>query len=263
MSTLSFVKYQGAGNDFVLIDDRSRSFPSHNQPFIQKLCCRRFGIGADGLLLLSDDFTSDFRMRIFNSDGVEAESCGNGLRCFAQFICDLGFPKKNYRIALENRIVEVWFEKDLVAVDMGPIQNLQMHLSTEIGAVHFVNTGVPHVVHFVPNIHDIDLLKIGFFLRNHSKFQPKGTNVNVASLDPWGNLHARTFERGVEGETFACGTGALAVAFIASEVYGLKMPLEVCFKGGNLIVDKQGDSMHMIGPAVKVYDGIWPRIPKI
>lgn len=253
MSMLSFAKYHGAGNDFVLIDDRSRSFPFHDSNFIQKLCDRKIGIGADGLILLADDPSADFRMRIFNSDGFEAESCGNGLRCLARFIQDLGFKKNTYKIAAGNRTVEVWFERDLVGVDMGLAEGLQLGLDTELGVVHFVDTGVPHVVQFVKDVEAVDLTVLGPLLRHHPKFQPKGANVNFVSRISETSFRARTFERGVEGETLACGTGAVAIGVVAKNLYKTQMPFSICFRGGELRIDEKEGRLIMIGPAVKVF----------
>lgn len=248
----SFVKYHGAGNDFVLIDDRSRSFPFHDRKFIQNLCNRKQGIGADGVILLAEDASADFRMRIFNCDGQEAESCGNGLRCLARFIQDLGFKKNSYGIAIGNRTVEVWFEEDLVAVDMGEAEGLRLNIDTEVGSVHFVDTGVPHAVQFVSDVEAVDLGVLGPRLRHHFQFQPRGANVNIATRLSDKTLKGRTFERGVEGETLACGTGAVAIAVVAKKIYKMEMPLTILFRGGELIVNEKEGRLHMIGPAVRV-----------
>lgn len=255
MSTLSFVKYHGAGNDFILIDDRARFFSCSDSQRIQQLCDRKFGVGADGLILLQLDSDADFRMRIFNSDGKEAEKCGNGLRCLARLIEDLGFVRKKYQIATGSGPVEISFEGDLIAVDMGFAERLQLNLATEVGLVHFIHTGVPHVVQFVQDIEAVDLPLLGSYLRHHPQFSPYGTNVNVVSLISPHSLQARTFERGVEGETLACGTGAVAIAVIAKNLYHLRMPLSVHFKGGELLIDESRERLKMIGPAIRVYQG--------
>ena len=258
MSIVSFVKYQGSGNDFILIDDRKSSFPCSNSTFIQKMCHRRFGVGADGLILLQQDRPADFKMRIFNSDGLETESCGNGLRCLARFIADLGFGEKKYCISLSNQRVEVWFEGDLIAIDMGKPSSLDLNLETELGVVHFVHTGVPHVVHFVSDVEKMDLSILGPQLRYHPRFQPKGANVTVVSQGTSGGVFlARTYERGVEGETLACGTGAIAIAWVARAVYNMKLPLRISFKGGDLMVGEKEEQVYSLGPAVKVYQGFF------
>jgi len=234
MSTLSFAKYEGAGNDFILIDDRDGSFAAD----VQKLCHRKFGIGADGVIL----FQKDFRMRIFNSDGTEAESCGNGLRCLGQFIRDLGIPGEKHQIKIHDRAVEISYVEGKIAVDMGQPRNLKLHL----GPVHFVDTGVPHVVYFGEGIEEL-----GPVFRHQFK-----ANANFAVLQPDGSIKVRTFERGVEGETLACGTGACAVAYIASKLYGLQGPIQICFPGGNLEVTIKKTGLVMTGPAKKVFEGL-------
>jgi len=242
MSKRSFVKYHGLGNDFILIDDREGTFPIGE---VSPLCHRKFGIGADGVIL----FQSPCRMRIFNSDGTEAESCGNGLRCFVLFLRELGIYKEVYSIQIGNRAVEAKMAGNQVAVNLGEPTGLRLHLATEIGAVHFVDTGVPHVVHFVPDVDVIDLPTTASRLR--PLFAPRGANVNVAALQPDHSLRVRTYERGVEAETLACGTGAVAVAAVARKVYGLEGALQICFPGGSLVIDRE----WMIGEATRVFEG--------
>ncbi len=261
MSKLSFVKYEGAGNDFILIDDRALLFPIHDKERIQLLCHRRFGIGADGIILLQHDKVADFRMRIFNSDGSEAESCGNGIRCFKLFISDLGLQAT--RIATGSRIVEATFEGDKIGVQMGMARDLRLHLQIDGKEIHSVDTGVPHAVQFVEDVDQIDIQKEGSSLRHHSFFQPKGTNVNFAELQNDGSIRVRTFERGVEGETLACGTGATAVAAVASQIYQLPSPISLCFQGGTLEIhfkdhfkDKGLSDLKMVGPARRVFSGV-------
>lgn len=253
MSKQLFAKYEGAGNDFILFDDRALQFPLSS---IRRLCDRKFGIGADGILLLQSDSVADFRMRIFNSDGSEAEGCGNGLRCLIQFIADLGFPKKPYRISIGNRIVDTEFVGERIAIRMGPALYMQHH---QIGCwdVHFVDTGVPHAVIFVPDVSQIDLLKEAPLIRHHPLFQPRGANVNFASLME-NAMRVRTFERGVEGETLACGTGAVAVTAIAANVHKMKSPLQLHFAGGELEVrfDQALTDLQLIGPARFIFRGL-------
>lgn len=243
-----FSKYQGAGNDFILIDDRALHF---NPTLVPQLCHRKFGIGADGVLLLQNDPHSDFRMRIFNSDGSEAESCGNGLRCLMLFIVDLGLPKKTYRIATGERVVQAGFEGDKISVQMGTALHLK-ELCIDGYTVHSLDTGVPHVVVFSPNT---DLKTIGPFLRRHPAFQPAGTNVNMAQVQSDGSVHIRTYERGVEGETLGCGTGAAAVGVIASQKYHLPNPIRICSAGGAIEVYVDGLNVTLVGSALKVFEG--------
>jgi diaminopimelate epimerase len=263
MSKRSFAKYQGAGNDFILIDDRDSTFPLSDRDLIAHLCRPKIGIGADGLILLQketrDSFHAPLRMRIFNLDGLEAEGCGNGLRCVAKFLLDLGFAKERVALGTFDRVVHLNYIEDWVEVEMGRPQEMKLHLSTSIGEVHFVNTGVPHVVHFVDAVPSVDLPKVGKFLRHHPLFQPKGANVNVAALLPDGSVQVRTFERGVEGETLACGTGGCAVAAIANAIYALPWPLKVCFPGGDLFLSMKGETLAMAGPAIRVFEGTFSK----
>lgn len=250
-----FAKYQGAGNDFILIDDRAPSFPLNDQKLVQQLCHRKFGIGADGLILLQTDSTADFRMRIFNCDGSEAESCGNGLRCLMRFISDLGLPQKPYTIATANRIVHAEFLGEKISIQMGPARDLRLHLKIDEWTVHSVDTGVPHAVLFVSDLEKVDLKTIGPYLRHHPTFQPRGTNVNIASQQSDGSFRVRTFERGIEGEVLACGTGALAVGAIASEIYRSPSPVHIHFSGGELEIHYQNKELRMVGPAKRIFVG--------
>lgn len=253
MSKLSFVKYEGAGNDFIIIDDRVPFFPTEDSDFIQKLCHRRFGIGADGVILLQNDGIADFRMRIFNSDGSEAESCGNGLRCLARFIADIqGEISASYKIWMHDQIVEAFVEKEKISIALNNPRNLTLNIQQD---VHFVDTGVPHAVVFVPDVAKVNLHQEGKALRSHPCFGPKGSNVNFASLNPDRVISVRTFERGVEGETLACGTGAAAVAAIAAQVHNLPSPIHTRFPGGDLEISFTDRGLKLAGPAVRVFEG--------
>jgi diaminopimelate epimerase len=253
MSKLSFVKYQGAGNDFIIIDDRVPFFPTDDTHLIQKLCHRRFGIGADGIILLQTDAKADFRMRILNSDGSEAESCGNGLRCLARFIADIrGESITSYKIWMHDQIVEAFVEKEKISIALNDPRNLTLHIQQD---VHFVDTGVPHAVVFVPDVQKIDLNREGRALRFHPCFGPRGSNVNFASLQSDGSISVRTFERGVEGETLACGTGAAAVGTIAAQLYNCPSPIRTHFPGGDLEISFSDEGLKLAGPAVRVFEG--------
>lgn len=241
MSKLSYGKYSGCGNSFILIDDREREFSQD----VRLLCDEA---DTDGVILLQTDPAADFRMRIFNRDGSEAESCGNGLRCLLRFLSDLGFPKKTYRIAAADRIVTGSYVGDLYSIDLGAPQGLKLHLQIDDFILHSVDTGVPHAVLFVPDLQKIDIPHLGAYLRSHPHFAPRGTNVNFATLQP-DKIEARTFERGV-GEVLSCGTGAAAVAVIASSLFQLKSPILIATPGGELQV-KIGESITLLGTVEK------------
>lgn len=248
MSTRSFAKYQGAGNDFILF-----FAPPFAPEKIRALCHRKFGIGADGAIFLQKDSVADFRMRIFNSDGTEAESCGNGLRCLFRFITDLGFPRQPYRIAVGKKIVYGDFFGDKVRVNMGEVSNVKQ-LYIDGGKVHFIDTGVPHAVLFVPDVGRVDVMREGALIRHSALFAPRGANVDFAAIRGDGSVAVRTYERGVEGETLACGTGAVAVAIAAVQVLGMVSPVRVCFPGGELEIEV-GKEVWMAGEAVRVFEG--------
>lgn len=249
MSINTFVKCEGAGNDFILIDDRSETFPTKDKPYIAWLCHRRFGIGADGVILLQSTPHADFQMRIFNSDGSEAPTCGNGLRCLVRFIAELGFPHKKYRILTAGQVVEAEFVGDLIRIQMALPTPLKPRARLGEFDVHSFSVGTSHAVVFVPCVASIDLLSIGSTLRHHEYFAPHGLNVNLAALQPDGSFHVRTFERGVEGETWACGTGAVAVV-AASQRHGL---VKCVFPGGELEIEVGERGAWMTGPANVVF----------
>jgi len=249
MSNLIYDKYEGCGNSFVVIDDRALNFPCSDVSLIQKLCHRE---GVDGLLLLQCDPAAEFRMRIFNADGGEAEACGNGLRCIARYMADLGLTP--HRIAMGNQVVEVQFVGDQIAVLCPP--PTQLVLSRKVGpwTVHTVNTGVPHAVVFVLDVNAIDVTKEAPFLRHHPLFAKSGTNVNFVSVDSDRSLVLRTFERGVERETLACGTGAMAASVVAWALKVAKGPINCRTRGGVLLIEQNGitGELKIIGPAGKL-----------
>lgn len=223
MSKLSCGNYQGCGNTFTIVDGRN--------------------LDLDGLILMLPDPAADFRMRIFNRDGSEAESCGNGLRCAMRFLADSGLPRKKYTIAIGPRIVEADFVGDKISIQMGIPKDLKLHILPDI---HFVDTGVPHAVIFVDNLDTIDVAQEGKVLRDRLQ-----SNVNFATLQKDGSLRVRTYERGVEGETQACGTGAAAVAVIATELYRIHNPITIRFPGGEIEIHYDGH-MTMLGPANQI-----------
>lgn len=254
-----FYKYQGTGNDFVMIDDRNGAFEQENQVLIEKLCDRRFGIGADGLILLQKAEGYDFRMVYFNADGREGSMCGNGGRCIVRFAADLGV---------------IGSETTFIAVD-GPhyarvgseVIELQMADLSEFETLdsgHFMDTGSPHHVEFVEDgLHGQDVVSKGGDIRHSAKYAPDGTNVNFIQKLGDNEFFVRTFERGVEDETFACGTGVTACA-ISAVLRGAATAdkIDVKVLGGRLSValDQNGDqftNVFLIGPAVKVFEGAY------
>lgn len=230
MNNYSFAKYVGCGNDFILIDNRLKTFPVQHS-LIQRLCQRQIGVGADGLILLETPTKSDahFRFRIFNSDGSEAEMCGNGMRCFVKWLANMGFYHEPYYIQTMQRILKAEHTENDICVEMGAPCHVQWDISlrfeNQFLKIHYLNTGVPHAILFTENIDEVELLKLGSYIRNYSLWMPHGTNVTIAQKQTGARLKVRTYERGVEGETLACGTGATAAALAAARQYQISSPI--------------------------------------
>lgn len=260
-----FSKYVGSGNDFILIDNRDLSFPSSDHLFISKLCHRQFGIGADGLMLLENSKLADFKMRIFNADGFEAEMCGNGIRCFFKFLHECKELNPSYLIETKEAKIQVTEDGELISVAMQDPFDMRWNLNVEIDSkkinLHYLNTGVPHVVVFVDSIQDSYLSELAPALRFHEAFSPKGTNVNFAVITGENTLTIRTYERGVEAETLGCGTGATASAIAAAYTEGLQLPITVKTKSNeelkihSVIDESTIKDVTMTGPALFVYRG--------
>lgn len=254
---LQFYKYQGAGNDFIVIDNRGKIFDAKNESLIESLCHRRFGIGADGLILLENADGFDFRMIYFNLDGIEASMCGNGGRCIVVFAHKLGLIDNTTRFLASDGPHEATIDDegliDLHMIDVGKIEKLTDG--------YFLNTGVPHLVHFVGDLHVIDVNIEGRQLRYDARFQPEGANVNFVKMEG-DQLTVFTYERGVESETLACGTGITASALSAAEKLGKNEgEFKITAKGGNLCVrfkreDNHFSNIWLKGPAKLVYTGI-------
>jgi diaminopimelate epimerase len=266
MPTLHFTKMNGAGNDFVMLDNRQRGI-SLSTAQISRLCDRHRGIGADGLIMVEPaEKDGDWRMRYHNADGAEVEMCGNGARCFARFVDKIS-PVKNGMISFETPagLITASLAGEQVSLGMsqpGPFADaVTLDASGENLNVYFINTGVPHAVVIVDHLDDIDVHRLGAALRHHHHFQPRGTNANfVQQLGPQ-DLSIRTYERGVEAETLACGTGVVASALIIATLTGAQSPIRVQVKGGDtLSVDfqRQGDNFSQViltGPADFVFEG--------
>lgn len=227
----SFEKYAGCGNDFILFDNRQGTFPLDHPGIIQSLCSRKQGIGADGVLLLENSSHADARMRIFNSDSSEAEMCGNGLRCFAKWLQTLGYDSPTLSIEVMGRFLITRQEGDGISIEMGPPQHIEWNIPVSYNArlltVHHMNTGVPHTILFAKELDTIDLADLGPYLRNHPLWMPKGTNVTVVQQLGKKKFKIRTFERGVEGETLACGTGATAAALASARLCDAISPIVI------------------------------------
>jgi len=260
-----FVKYAGCGNDFILFDNRKDLFPKDNKSLIKTLCHRQWGIGADGLILLESTARADFRMRIFNADGSEAEMCGNGIRCLVSWYHSLiSSPQKSYTVETLHRLHQATVEGPNICIDMGVPTRIEWDVpityQEKLLKFHFLSTGVPHAVLFHDDIDSIDLAQLGPFIRHHPYWGPGGTNVTLAQPIDATHFKMRAFERGVEGETLACGTGATAAALAAA--YHLKgsSPLTIHMPAGNLQIgfslsENIFSAVTMTGPAIPIFEG--------
>ena len=265
---LRFTKMNGAGNDFVVLDNRTRQFTLDGAT-IARLCDRHRGIGADGLLAVEPaDGEADFRMRYYNADGGEAEMCGNGARCFGRFAARL-MPAKPESVSFETQagVIAATLEGELVSLDMGRPTDHRAPQTFDLGGsgyeIHFLNTGVPHAVVFVADVEQVDVHALGRTIRRHEAFAPKGTNANFAQVLEPGKLLLRTYERGVEDETLACGTGVCAAALLHAAVTRVPSPVFVTVRGGDTMrvdfireVDGSFASVRLTGPADFVFDGV-------
>ncbi len=217
MVKIPFVKMVGAGNDFIVIEARK---DLDYTKFAQKICARHNGIGADGVLILDKSKKSDYRMRIINADGSEAEMCGNGARCMAAYIVSNVYPDKDL-FGMETLAGEILAEAkgEIARVRLSNPKDYRPNLNITVGnqklEVHYIDTGVPHTIVFVDGLQEVDVNSLGALIRNHPRFAPRGTNVNFVERAREGMVAVRTFERGVEAETLACGTGSVASALIA------------------------------------------------
>lgn len=261
--TVKFFKYHGAGNDFIIIDERRKDILNHitkNHTLISELCHRRFGIGADGLMLLLTHPEYDYRMVYYNSDGNEGSMCGNGGRCLAAFAYHQGIIKNKTVFLASDGL-----HKAIIKTDNGQLSSVSLSMNdvTEIKETEyglFLDTGSPHIVKFTEDLLQINVDSEGKKIRNADTFKPNGTNVNFVTIVDE-TIHISTYERGVESETLACGTGITAAAIAASHKgYISKNNIEVNAKGGVLNVSFSPDlkgfkNIILTGPAQKVFEG--------
>jgi diaminopimelate epimerase len=261
-----FAKMNGAGNDFILIDNRLgevRLQPAQ----IVRLCDRHRGVGADGVILLTPCASgrADWAWEFYNSDGSSAEMCGNGARCFARFVARLTGVEREFRFETRAGIITARFEGQWVRVSLTDPADMRLRqkidLSTGPAEIHSINTGVPHAVLFVEDADQAMVGTLGPEIRHHARFAPRGVNVNFVQARGPGAIRVRTYERGVEGETLACGTGLTASALIAAELRGFKLPVQVQARGGDLLEvgferrDGQFAGVTLAGPAEFVFEG--------
>lgn len=265
--TLTFWKMNGAGNDFVMLDNRDLALSLSTEQ-IAKLCDRHRGIGADGLLCVEPATDGgDFKMRYYNADGSEAEMCGNGARCFGRFVNKLHEDTLTLvRFETLAGMISAEFEGDQVRINMSAPHHLQLAtdlpVAGDVLTVHSINTGVPHAVVFVDELDSVPVKAWGAGLRYHDAYKPKGTNANFAKVLAPGSISIRTYERGVEDETLACGTGMVACALIHHELTGAPSPVSVLVQGGDTLkvgftetAPHEYTDVTLFGPADFVFQG--------
>jgi len=282
MRKINFSKMVASGNDFIVIDNRRHAVKKNLSKLAKQLCLPKFSVGADGLMVIERSKKADFKMRIFNADGSEAQMCGNGARCISLYAYKNKIAGKKMRFEtiagiiggeIRNSSVKVGLSKpkgtklDLVirTAKDEPRPSLQGHQCQQGRGeyfIHYVNTGVPHVVMFVDELEKINVKEVGKLIRFHRVFSPAGTNVNFVKVGEGNKIKIRTYERGVEGETFACGTGSVASAIISAKIKHLKPPVDVLTKSGEVLKvyfdlnDKEVENVYLEGKAREVFTGI-------
>jgi diaminopimelate epimerase len=262
---LQFTKMNGAGNDFVLLDNRDRKIQL-SAAQITCMCDRHRGIGADGILLLEPaDDGADFRMRYYNADGGEAEMCGNGARCFARFADRVAGPLESLSFETPAGVIGAQLQGTRVSLRMSDPKDMRLDLEVPVEKeklrVHYIDSGVPHVVMPVPKVEEVDVKAVGWRLRHHETFSPRGANANFLERRGEREIAIRTYERGVEDETLACGTGVVASALIFAVTEKVEGPISVLVRGGDVLevgFTREGDrflNVTLSGPADFVFDG--------
>lgn len=262
---LNFWKMHGAGNDFILFDDREGKTPAGDAAWLRAISARRTGIGCEGIILIQPSSKADFRMRFFNPDGGEVEMCGNGARCVARLAHEIGAAPRAMRIDTVAGLLQAEVRGEGVCLTLTTPKDwrLRQTLQWDGKSVEysFVNTGVPHAVVLCEDLDACDVARMGAGMRYHAAFAPAGTNANFVSVTGPQSLRVRTYERGVEAETLACGTGIVASALVSAQLQKVTGPVRVTAASGDVLIvsfDKSGDRIENVtleGPAVHVFQG--------
>ena len=266
---IAFHKMQGCGNDFVIIDNRKLNVPVAVMPeWAKRVCAKCFGVGADGLIFLEDAPAGsglDYRWHFYNADGSRAEMCGNGARCAARLAHLLGMATANHTLGTDaGGVAAQVLTSGQVKVRLTPPKDLRLGAELDVEGqkltVHFVNTGVPHAVVFLEDVSLVNVKKLGRAIRFHEAFAPAGTNANFVTVKGPGALLLRTYERGVEDETYACGTGACASAMVAKALGLTGAEVDVTTSGGEVLGVDVTDGVVLRGAAEVVFSGVfYPR----
>jgi diaminopimelate epimerase len=264
---IEFFKMSGSGNDFILIDNRDGGLAVPDVvPFVKTLCERKGSVGADGLIIIENSARVNFRWRFFNADGSEVEMCGNGGRCAARYALLKGIAPEKMSFETGAGIIDAVVKGEVVKLRLTDPQNpaLDYALQSTAGSLtaSSINTGVPHVVCFVDDLEHFDVFNTGRMIRYHEHYQPAGTNANFVKAVDGHTIKVRTYERGVEDETLACGTGSVASALIASLKGKVSSPVDVLVQSGETLriyfeVTKSGfENVYLEGGAKVVYQGV-------
>ncbi|MEO6733587.1 MAG: diaminopimelate epimerase [Ferruginibacter sp.] len=254
---VEFYKYQGTGNDFVILDNRQDEYKLLTTKQIKLICDRHFGVGADGLMLLEKKTGYDFEMIYYNADGNESSMCGNGGRCLVKFAFHKGIVKTSYRFVAIDGVHVAEIDSDgSVSLQMQDVNSVAYHSSYAV-----INTGSPHFVKFAPEVADIDVVSTGQEIRYSKEFTPDGINVNFVETSGEDSIFVRTYERGVEDETLSCGTGVTAAALLSAHNENGFNTVNVRTPGGHLSVeydkisDQHFENIWLCGPAEFVFKG--------
>jgi diaminopimelate epimerase len=271
---IKFTKMSASGNDFIVIDNRKSQLQAAGYnlysfiDMIKKVCARKVGVGADGVLLLEDSSKADFKMRIFNPDGGEVEMCGNGARCVALFAYRRSLIANRKKLKIETKAGVLETEvvsNDRVKIKMTDPTNSRLNSKLSVDGkeykVHSINTGVPHIVLFVEDLEKTEVKEVGKEIRYHKEFAPEGTNVNFIKVRDENSIDIRTYERGVEDETLACGTGACASAIVSHLLGRTKTPTKMHTKSGSVLTvyfdssNSKITNLYLEGDAAIIYQG--------
>ncbi len=264
MKPIPFYKMSGSGNDFMIIDNREKVVDiNHLNEFIAKICRRKMSVGADGFIMIDTSDRADFGWHFYNSDGGRAEMCGNGARCAARFAFLNGIAAKKMSFETDAGILIAQIIDDRVKIKMPDPAELRLDYQLEVEAgpltISSINTGVPHVVILTEDVEGIDVVERGREIRSHPAFAPAGTNVNFISLKQDNTIIMRTYERGVEDETLACGTGAIAGALVTASKFKTESPIRICTRSGEFltiyfkVADGSYGDIYLEGDARVIY----------
>lgn len=263
---IQFTKMSGSGNDFVVIDNRVPVMPDENKrEFARKVCEPKSSVGADGVIFIENSEVADFKWDFYNNDGSSAEMCGNGGRCAARFAYENKIAPRNLSFETTAGIITAEVNGSTVKVKLTKPVDFRQNIDIDVNGVSYnvdsLNTGVPHTIIYSEDIEKEDIQAVGRAVRFHSKFAPAGTNVCWVQKKNGNSLSIRTYERGIEAETLACGTGAVASALLASYRNQVKAPVEVETRGGDILTidfessDKMVEDVYLEGPAKITFEG--------